>query len=67
VQRCFCLLADPTSKAIVVYDVVGQNSWRIENKFTYPDAKFGTHTVAGESFELLDGPLALAVTPFGYS
>ncbi|XP_032312206.1 protein yellow [Drosophila ananassae] len=61
----FAYLADPTSKAIVVYDVLGQQSWRVENKFTYPDAKFGTHTVAGESFELLDGPLALAVTPFG--
>ncbi|XP_052852725.1 protein yellow [Drosophila gunungcola] len=61
----FAYLADPTSKAIVVYDVAGQSSWRIENKFTYPDAKFGTHTVAGESFELLDGPLALAVTPLG--
>ncbi|EDV49228.2 protein yellow [Drosophila erecta] len=61
----FAYLADPTSKAIVVYDVVGQSSWRIENKFTYPDARFGTHSVAGESFELLDGPLALAVTPLG--
>ncbi|KAH8273091.1 hypothetical protein KR018_000648, partial [Drosophila ironensis] len=64
--RCkdvFAYLADPTSKAIVVYDVANQKSWRVENKFTYPDAKFGTHTVAGESFELLDGPLALAVTP----
>ncbi|KAH8243000.1 hypothetical protein KR032_003557, partial [Drosophila birchii] len=61
----FAYLADPTSKAIVVYDVAGQQSWRIENKFTYPDARFGTHTVAGESFELLDGPLALSVTPLG--
>ncbi|KAH8381868.1 hypothetical protein KR009_000683, partial [Drosophila setifemur] len=61
----FAYLADPTSKAIVVYDVAAQKSWRVENKFTYPDAKFGTHTVAGESFELLDGPLALAVTPLG--
>ncbi|BFF90767.1 protein yellow [Drosophila madeirensis] len=64
-KEAFVYMADPTSKAIVVYDVKANKSWRVENKFTYPDARFGTHTVAGESFELLDGPLALAVTPKG--
>ncbi|XP_017144704.1 protein yellow [Drosophila miranda] len=64
-KDAYVYMADPTSKAIVVYDVKGNRSWRVENKFTYPDARFGTHTVAGESFELLDGALALAITPNG--
>ncbi|XP_068152724.1 uncharacterized protein [Drosophila tropicalis] len=58
-------LCDPTGMGIVVYDVLGNSSWRVENKFTYPDPRFGTHTVMGESFELLDGAFTVAVTPSG--
>lgn len=64
-MQAFVYMADPTGVGIVVYDVVNSRSWRIENKYTYPDPDFGTHTVAGESFELLDGAFSMAITPPG--
>ncbi|XP_030369550.1 uncharacterized protein LOC115620459 [Scaptodrosophila lebanonensis] len=64
-KEAIVYMSDPTGMGIVVYDVLAGKSWRIENKFTYPNPTFGTHTIAGESFELLDGTLGLAVTPQG--
>ncbi|XP_034109320.1 protein yellow [Drosophila albomicans] len=60
-------MADSIGHGIVVYDMATQNSWRIENKFTFPLQEFGTFTVAGESFELWDGSVALTLTPHGLS
>ncbi|XP_053969498.1 major royal jelly protein 1-like [Anastrepha ludens] len=62
-QRIFVYMADATGFGIVVYDVQRAQSWRIENKYTYPDPDFSTHTIAGESFELLEGTIGLSVTP----
>ncbi|EDW01046.1 protein yellow [Drosophila grimshawi] len=56
-------MADSIGDGIVVYDVTAQQSWRIENKYTYPHPDFGTFTVAGESFQLWDGTVALTLTP----
>ncbi|XP_053951229.1 major royal jelly protein 3-like [Anastrepha ludens] len=64
-EQAFVYMADPTGTGFVVYDVVNGRSWRVENKYTFPDPDFGTHTVAGESFELLDGAFGFAVTPRG--
>ncbi|XP_067626551.1 dopaminechrome tautomerase-like [Eurosta solidaginis] len=62
-QRVFVYMADATGFGIVVYDVMNQHSWRIENKYTYPDPDFSTHTIAGQSFELLEGTIGVTVTP----
>ncbi|XP_067616898.1 dopaminechrome tautomerase [Eurosta solidaginis] len=62
-QKAFVYMADPTGNGFVVYDVSNRRSWRIENKYTYPDPDFGTHTIAGESFELMDGTFSFAATP----
>uniref|UniRef100_W8CAE9 Protein yellow n=1 Tax=Ceratitis capitata TaxID=7213 RepID=W8CAE9_CERCA len=64
-KEAFVYMADPTGTGFVVYDVKNERSWRVENKYTYPDPDFGTHTIAGESFELLDGSFGFAVTPRG--
>ncbi|XP_069961723.1 dopaminechrome tautomerase isoform X2 [Bactrocera oleae] len=64
-QEAIVYMADPTGTGFVVYDVQHERSWRVENKYTYPDPDFGTHTIAGESFELLDGTFGFAVTPRG--
>ncbi|KAL7737046.1 hypothetical protein ACLKA6_005267 [Drosophila palustris] len=58
-------MADSIGDGIVVYDVAAQKSWRIENKYTYPHPDFGTFTIAGESFQLWDGTVALTLTPHG--
>ncbi|XP_017485109.1 PREDICTED: major royal jelly protein 3-like, partial [Rhagoletis zephyria] len=62
-QSTFVYMADSNGFGIVVYDVQNGKSWRIENKYTYPDPDFSTHTIAGESFELLEGTIGLTVTP----
>ncbi|XP_069964459.1 dopaminechrome tautomerase [Bactrocera oleae] len=64
-KETFVYMADATGFGIVVYDVQNARSWRIENKFTYPDPDFSTHTIAGESFELLEGAIGLSTTPLG--
>ncbi|CAD6993518.1 unnamed protein product, partial [Ceratitis capitata] len=64
-RETFVYMADATGFGIVVYDVQKGESWRIENKYTYPDPDFSTHIIAGERFELLEGVIGLAVTPLG--
>ena len=44
-----------TAFAIIVYDFATDKSWRVENKLFEPVAAYGTFTIAGESFDLLDG------------
>ncbi|XP_020801318.1 protein yellow [Drosophila serrata] len=61
----FVYMADSIGDGIVVYDVAAQQSWRIENKFTYPHPDFGTFTIAGESFQLWDGTVSTTLTPHG--
>lgn len=62
-SKAFVYMADATGTSLIVYDVVKQDSWRIENRYTFPDPDFSKHTVAGESFELLDGVFGLSITP----
>lgn len=56
-------IADVTGFGIVVYDFQQNRSWRLQNKFFYPNPHFGTFTIAGESFDLMDGVFGLAVSP----
>lgn len=56
-------IADVTGFGIVVYDSSINNSWRIHNKYLYPYPEFGTYTIAGESFDLMDGVLGMAISP----
>ncbi|XP_013102514.2 protein yellow isoform X2 [Stomoxys calcitrans] len=63
--KAFAYIADATSFALIVYDMIHENSWRVENRFTYPSPLFSTLTVAGESFQLLDGVFGISITPEG--
>lgn len=56
-------MADVTGFGLVVFDLHRLKSWRIENKLMFPDPDFGTHTVAGESFDLMDGILGMTLSP----
>lgn len=64
-SKAFVYMADATGTSLIVYDVVNRDSWRIENRYTFPDPDFSKHTIAGESFELMDGVFGLSVTPKG--
>lgn len=55
-------IADVLGFAIVVYDYQQQTSWRVQNKLFFPYPSFGTHTIASESFDLMDGVLALSLS-----
>lgn len=56
-------IADVLAFGVMVYDFRQNRSWRTQNKLFYSDPDFGTHTVAGESFDLMDGVFGLALTP----
>lgn len=55
-------IADVSGHAIMVYDLRQNKSWRTQNKFDYPYPNYGTFTIAGESFDLMDGIFGLAVS-----
>ena len=56
-------VGDVNGFAIIVYDYQSDVSWRAQNKLTYPHPKYGTFTIAGESFDLMDGILGMALSP----
>lgn len=62
-QHTYAYSADVTTYALVVTDTKRGNSWRVENRLFYPYPNWGKFDVAGETFELMDGLLSLAVHP----
>lgn len=58
-------IADVDGFGIVVYNNQEHTAWRFENKLTYPNPDYGTFTIAGESFDLMDGIFGMALTPKG--
>uniref|UniRef100_A0A6B2EEC6 Putative major royal jelly protein n=1 Tax=Phlebotomus kandelakii TaxID=1109342 RepID=A0A6B2EEC6_9DIPT len=56
-------IADVTAFGIIVYDFKRQKSWRVQNKLMYPHPKFGTFNIKGDTFDLMDGILGLAISP----
>ncbi|ENN70589.1 hypothetical protein YQE_12764, partial [Dendroctonus ponderosae] len=59
----FVYIADVLGFSLLVYDVAHDKSWRIQDKTFYPYPSHGTYTIAGESFDLMDGLLGLALSP----
>uniref|UniRef100_A0A0A1XQ23 Protein yellow n=2 Tax=Zeugodacus cucurbitae TaxID=28588 RepID=A0A0A1XQ23_ZEUCU len=53
-------IGDVTFHGLVIYDSELNTAWRAENKFMYPDPDHGTHLIAGEKFDLMDGMFGLA-------
>ncbi|ALC42497.1 yellow-d [Drosophila busckii] len=57
--RTTIYLADVTHHGLVIYDHQLQAAWRAEHRFMHPDPQHGVHTIAGESFTLMDGMFAV--------
>lgn len=53
--RTMIYIPDVNYHGLIVYDHQADAAWRIENRFMYPDPDYGRHTIAGESFTLMDG------------
>lgn len=56
-------MADVTGFGILVFDLRRNRSWRVQNKLFYSCPAYGTFTIAGESFDLMDGVFGLALSP----
>ncbi|KFB53641.1 AGAP004549-PA-like protein [Anopheles sinensis] len=62
-QNTKVYMADVTASAMIVYDMARGKSWRITNKQMYPNPDYGTFTISNESFDLMDGIVAMAMSP----
>lgn len=56
-------IADVTGYGILVYDLQQNRSWRVQNKLVFPHPAYATFTIAGESFDLTDGIIGMALSP----
>uniref|UniRef100_A0A336LSP6 CSON003511 protein n=1 Tax=Culicoides sonorensis TaxID=179676 RepID=A0A336LSP6_CULSO len=56
-------IADVTTFHMIVYDMKTRSSWRTANKLYYPHPTYGTFNVAGETFDLMDGLVGMALSP----
>lgn len=59
-------VADVTTFALIVVDLStsGGRAWRVQDKTMYPTPEAGTFSLQGESFELMDGILGLALSKY---
>lgn len=65
-DRChdtFVYIADVTGFGLLVYDHRNSRSWRITNNLFYPYPPHGTFHIKGDTFDLMDGILGLALSP----
>ncbi|XP_050297854.1 major royal jelly protein 3-like isoform X2 [Anthonomus grandis grandis] len=63
-KNTFVYVADVLGFALLIYDVANDRSWRIQDKTFYPYPNYGTFTIAGESFDLMDGLLGMTLSPY---
>lgn len=66
-DRCrdtFVYVADCQTFSIIVYDARRQTSWKATDKTMYPYPNFGTFDIEGEHFDLMDGVLGMALSPY---
>ncbi|KAI5699113.1 hypothetical protein M8J75_016456 [Diaphorina citri] len=66
-DNIFAYMSDSTNPGILVYDSRNDRAWRLSHPAMFPDPDFGTYSVAGESFTLMDGIIGLALSPPGTS
>lgn len=58
-------IADVTGFGIIVFDYANKKSWRAESQSNHlrPNQQYSNFTIAGESFNLMDGVFGMAVSP----
>uniref|UniRef100_A0A8D8M2Z7 Protein yellow n=1 Tax=Cacopsylla melanoneura TaxID=428564 RepID=A0A8D8M2Z7_9HEMI len=66
-DNIFAYISDSTNPGILVYDSRNDRAWRLSHPAMFPDPDFGTYSVAGDSFTLMDGIIGLALSPPGTS
>ncbi|XP_065209947.1 protein yellow-like [Planococcus citri] len=56
-------IADVAAFGLIVFDLQKKTSWRVNHNYFYPTQTAGTATVAGTTFDLMDGVFGLALGP----
>jgi len=56
-------IADVNGFSLLVFDLRNNRSWRVQNKLFYSCPAYGTYTILGDSFDLMDGVFGLALSP----
>ncbi|XP_015429795.1 PREDICTED: uncharacterized protein LOC107186448 [Dufourea novaeangliae] len=59
----YAYIADVTGFALLVFDYRHSRSWKIYNNLFYPYPPYGTFYIKGDTFDLMDGILGLALGP----
>lgn len=54
-------VADTVAFAIIVINLSTETAWRVVDKTVFPSPEAGTFNVARETFELMDGVLAMTL------
>lgn len=62
-QDTFVYIADVEGFQLIIYDHKNKDAWSIRNNLFYPYPTYGKFTIMGESFNLMDGLLGLALSP----
>ncbi|XP_028174654.1 protein yellow-like isoform X1 [Ostrinia furnacalis] len=63
-QDTFVYIADVSGFGMLVVDVANDRSWRVTHRLMFPYPSHGTFTIDGESFDLMDGILGMALSPY---
>lgn len=62
--RCddtYAYIADVRTPSMLVYSTRLKRSWQVVNKLFFPCSTYGTITIAGDQFDLMDGIFGMAV------
>ncbi|XP_008543960.1 protein yellow [Microplitis demolitor] len=62
-SNTFVYIADVSEFQLIVYDHKNKQSWNIQNNLFYPYPEYGRFTIAGESFDLMDGIFGMTLGP----
>ncbi|CAG9584628.1 unnamed protein product [Danaus chrysippus] len=60
----FVYVADVSGFGLLVVDVARDRSWRVTHRYFFPYPSHGSFTIDGESFDLMDGVLGMALSPY---
>ncbi|XP_052740139.1 protein yellow isoform X2 [Bicyclus anynana] len=62
----FVYVADVSGFGMLIVDVINDRSWRATHNLMYAYPNRGTFTIDGETFDLMDGILGMALSPYSY-
>lgn len=57
-------VADVSGFGLLIVDVLKNKSWKVTHRTFYPYPSRGVFSIAGDKFELMDGVIGLALSPY---